>query len=159
MITRRNLLCVKAKEKLDLGQLLLYEPYKNILVKFKELCINVNATDFDPVSKVYDVTVPNHIIYVRRNGKPCWSSNCWEGYVTIEITNTAPLPAKIYAFEGIAQVIFLESDEICEISYADKKRSLPETEENNFTPLEKAFFLTGFTKNITDEIQKTERKN
>jgi len=45
----------------------------------------------------------------------------WEGYATIEITNTAPYPAKIYAFEGIAQVIFLESDEICEISYADKK--------------------------------------
>lgn len=45
----------------------------------------------------------------------------WEGYATIEITNTAPYPAKIYALEGIAQVIFLESDEICEISYADKK--------------------------------------
>jgi len=45
----------------------------------------------------------------------------WEGYATLEITNTAPYPAKIYAFEGIAQVIFLESDEICEISYADKK--------------------------------------
>lgn len=45
----------------------------------------------------------------------------WEGYATIEITNTAPYPAKIYAYEGIAQVIFLESDELCEISYADKK--------------------------------------
>jgi len=45
----------------------------------------------------------------------------WCGYATLEITNTAPYPAKIYALEGIAQVIFLESDEICEISYADKK--------------------------------------
>ncbi len=45
----------------------------------------------------------------------------WEGHVTLEISNTTPLPAKIYANEGIAQVIFLESDEVCETSYADKK--------------------------------------
>jgi len=44
----------------------------------------------------------------------------WEGYVTIAISNTAPLPARIYANEGIAQVIFLESSEICKRSYADK---------------------------------------
>jgi dCTP deaminase len=45
----------------------------------------------------------------------------WEGFVTLEISNTTPLPAKIYANEGLAQVIFLEGDEPCEISYADKK--------------------------------------
>lgn len=45
----------------------------------------------------------------------------WEGYVTLEISNTTPLPAKIYANEGLAQVIFLEGDEPCDISYADKK--------------------------------------
>ncbi|MFO7302930.1 MAG: dCTP deaminase [Acidobacteriota bacterium] len=45
----------------------------------------------------------------------------WEGFVTLEISNTTPLPAKIYANEGIAQVLFLESDEECEQSYADKK--------------------------------------
>jgi dCTP deaminase len=45
----------------------------------------------------------------------------WEGYVTLEISNTSPLPAKIYANEGIAQVIFFESDEECMVSYADKK--------------------------------------
>lgn len=45
----------------------------------------------------------------------------WEGHVTIEISNTTPLPAKIYAFEGIAQVLFFESNESCEISYADRK--------------------------------------
>ncbi|NOY76422.1 MAG: dCTP deaminase [Calditrichaeota bacterium] len=45
----------------------------------------------------------------------------WEGFVTLEISNTTPLPAKIYANEGIAQVLFFESDENCEISYADKK--------------------------------------
>jgi len=45
----------------------------------------------------------------------------WEGFVTLEISNTTPLPARIYANEGIAQVLFFESDEMCEISYADKK--------------------------------------
>jgi dCTP deaminase len=45
----------------------------------------------------------------------------WEGNVTIEISNTTPLPAKIYANEGIAQVLFFQSDEVCETSYKDKK--------------------------------------
>ena len=45
----------------------------------------------------------------------------WEGYVTLEISNTTPLPAKIYANEGIAQVLFFQSDEICAVSYKDKK--------------------------------------
>lgn len=45
----------------------------------------------------------------------------WEGYVTLEISNTTPLPAKIYANEGIAQVLFFEGDEVCQVSYADKK--------------------------------------
>jgi dCTP deaminase len=44
----------------------------------------------------------------------------WEGHVTIEISNTTPLPAKIYANEGIAQVLFFEADEECEVSYADR---------------------------------------
>ena len=45
----------------------------------------------------------------------------WEGFVTLEISNTTPLPAKVYANEGIAQVLFFQSDEPCEVSYADKK--------------------------------------
>ena len=45
----------------------------------------------------------------------------WEGYVTLEISNTTPLPAKIYGGEGIAQVIFFEADEECDTSYADRK--------------------------------------
>ncbi len=45
----------------------------------------------------------------------------WEGYVTLEISNTTPLPAKIYANEGIAQVLFFESDETCLTSYADRQ--------------------------------------
>ncbi|PJD97591.1 MAG: dCTP deaminase [Parachlamydia sp.] len=45
----------------------------------------------------------------------------WEGYVTLEISNTTPLPAKIYANEGLAQVIFFQAEEACEISYADRQ--------------------------------------
>ncbi len=45
----------------------------------------------------------------------------WEGYATLEVSNTTPLPAKIYANEGIAQIVFLEASEICEVSYKDKK--------------------------------------
>ena len=45
----------------------------------------------------------------------------WEGHVTIEISNTTPLPARIYANEGIAQVLFFQGDEPCEVSYRDKK--------------------------------------
>jgi dCTP deaminase len=45
----------------------------------------------------------------------------WQGHATLEISNTTPLPAKIYANEGLCQVLFFESDEECEVSYADKK--------------------------------------
>ena len=44
----------------------------------------------------------------------------WEGHVTLEFSNTTPLPAKIYANEGVAQMIFFESDEVCEMSYLDR---------------------------------------
>ncbi len=45
----------------------------------------------------------------------------WEGFVTLEISNTTPLPAKIYANEGLCQILFFQSDEPCETSYADRK--------------------------------------
>ncbi|MFN2576561.1 MAG: dCTP deaminase [Pyrinomonadaceae bacterium] len=44
----------------------------------------------------------------------------WEGYVTLEFSNTTPMPAKIYANEGVAQVVFFEADEVCEVSYKDR---------------------------------------
>jgi dCTP deaminase len=44
----------------------------------------------------------------------------WEGHVTLEFSNTTPLPARVYANEGVAQVIFIESDEVCETSYKDR---------------------------------------
>ena len=44
----------------------------------------------------------------------------WEGHVTLEISNTTPLPAKIYANEGLAQVLFFQADQVCEVSYGDR---------------------------------------
>ncbi len=70
---------------------------------------------------VYDVTVPNHVFFMRRNGKASWTGNCWEGHLTIEISNTTPLPARIWSNEGIAVAVFFQSDEDCRTSYADKK--------------------------------------
>ncbi|MCD6133609.1 MAG: dCTP deaminase [Deltaproteobacteria bacterium] len=117
------------KEKMPmrrLGQHIIkynYDIYK-IRISKKQLTPKIYKRSFSKIDYddyVYDVTVPNHTLYVRRNGKACWSSNCWEGYVTIEISNTTPLPAKIYSNEGIAQVIFLSAEEECLISYKDKK--------------------------------------
>lgn len=100
-----------------------YPVYK-IRQSFTQVSPKINPTMHQRIPYegiVYDVTVPNHIIFVRRNGKPVWSGNCWEGYVTMSIINTGSLPAKVYANEGIAQVLFFESNEQCAVSYADKK--------------------------------------
>ena len=79
---------------------------------------------------VYCLTVPATGNFALEAG--VFVSNCgiivnvtplepeWEGHVTLEFSNTTPLPAKIYAHEGIAQMLFLESDETCETSYADR---------------------------------------
>jgi deoxycytidine triphosphate deaminase len=79
---------------------------------------------------VYCLTVPRLGNFALEAG--VFTSNCgiivnvtpfepeWEGYVTLEFSNTTPLPAKIYANEGVAQVIFFESDEVCETSYKDR---------------------------------------
>ncbi len=53
-ITKRNILCIKNKEKLDLGHLLLYKPYKNIILNLHELATKIEVKDFDPVAKVYN---------------------------------------------------------------------------------------------------------
>jgi dCTP deaminase len=79
---------------------------------------------------VYCLTVPEAGNFALESG--VFVSNCgiivnvtplepeWEGHVTLEFSNTTPLPAKIYANEGVAQVIFFESDEVCETSYRDR---------------------------------------
>ena len=80
---------------------------------------------------VYCLTVPETDNFALDAG--VFVSNCgiivnvtplepeWEGIVTIEISNTTPLPARIYANEGIAQILFFESDEVCAVSYSDRK--------------------------------------
>ena len=57
----------------------------------------------------------------------------WEGYVTLEISNTTPLPAMIYTTEGMAQLLFIEADEACEVSYADKKEKYQNQQSNVLT--------------------------
>jgi len=79
---------------------------------------------------VYCLTVPEAGNFALEGG--VFVKNCgiivnvtplepeWEGHVTLEFSNTTPLPAKIYANEGVAQMLFFESDEVCEISYRDR---------------------------------------
>jgi deoxycytidine triphosphate deaminase len=91
--------------------------------------------EFAGFEPVFDLTVPEHSNFVAGdlivhnstyarcgiivNVTPLEPE--WEGIVTLEVSNTTPLPAKIYANEGIAQMLFFQSDEPCEVSYADKK--------------------------------------
>jgi dCTP deaminase len=95
----------------------------------------VKRIEFAGEEEVYDLTVPgahnfvaNDLIVHNSTYARCGIivnvtpfEPEWEGYVTLEISNTTPLPARIYANEGIAQVIFFQADEVCRISYADKK--------------------------------------
>ena len=79
---------------------------------------------------VYCLTVPEAGNFALENG--VFVHNCgiivnvtplepeWEGHVTLEFSNTTPLPAKIYANEGVAQMLFFESDEVCATSYKDR---------------------------------------
>ena len=69
---------------------------------------------------VYDITVDNHIFYSRRNGRASWTGNCWEGHLTLEISNCTGLFNRIYANEGICQLLFFRGNE-CEVSYQDRK--------------------------------------
>jgi deoxycytidine triphosphate deaminase len=95
----------------------------------------IKAKQFAGLEQVYDLTLPETANFVANDIVVHNSTyaRCgiivnvtpfepeWEGIVTLEVSNTTPLPAKIYANEGIAQVLFFESDEECETSYADKK--------------------------------------
>jgi dCTP deaminase len=101
------------------------------LVEFKgDVCL-VPPNSFALGRSVEYFRIPRHVLTVCL-GKSTYA-RCgiivnvtpfepeWEGFVTLEISNTTPLPAKIYANEGLCQVLFFESDETCEISYKDKK--------------------------------------
>ena len=94
----------------------------------------VDAIEPVDVEEVFDISVPKLQNFVA-NGLIVHNSTyarCgiivnvtplepeWEGNVTLEFSNTTPLPAKIYANEGVAQMLFFESDEVCSISYKDR---------------------------------------
>jgi dCTP deaminase len=90
----------------------------------------VSIRDIKGTHDVYCLTAPEAGNFALEGG--VFVRNCgiivnvtplepeWEGHVTLEFSNTTPLPAKIYANEGVAQVIFFESDEVCETSYKDR---------------------------------------
>ena len=92
----------------------------------KVVAVRPIAGDHD----VYCLTVPEAGNFALESG--VFVQNCgiivnvtplepeWEGHVTLEFSNTTPLPAKIYANEGVAQMLFFESDEVCETSYKDR---------------------------------------
>lgn len=102
----------------------------NSLIDFKgDVCI-IPPNSFVLATSVEYFKIPRNVIVICL-GKSTYA-RCgivvnvtplepeWEGHVTIEISNTTPLPAKIYANEGIAQVIFLGAEEMCRVSYKDK---------------------------------------
>lgn len=104
---------------------------RNLLIKFKgKVCI-IPPNSFALARTVEYLKIPRNVITICL-GKSTYA-RCgiivnvtpfepeWEGYATLEISNTTPLPAKIYANEGIAQVMFFEGDEEPLVSYADKK--------------------------------------
>lgn len=90
----------------------------------------VKVSDNNEIQDVYCLTVPEYENFQLASS--IFVKNCgivvnvtpfepeWEGYVTLEFSNTTPLPAKIYANEGCAQVLFFQSDETCEVSYKDR---------------------------------------
>ena len=69
---------------------------------------------------VYDVTVPNHIFMSRRNGRASWTGNSWKGYLTLEFSNSSSADCRMYAREGVVQLLFLQGER-CEVSYDDRQ--------------------------------------
>lgn len=102
---------------------------KNFIDVKSDVCI-IPPNSFALARTVEYFRIPRHILTICL-GKSTYA-RCgiivnvtplepeWEGHVTLEFSNTTPLPAKIYAYEGVAQMIFLEADEVCDVSYAER---------------------------------------
>jgi deoxycytidine triphosphate deaminase len=120
---------------LDIDRLNVFRHFPRVIKQFKGtpayrnhkvVAVREIAGDHD----VYCLTVPEAGNFALQSG--VFVKNCgiivnvtplepeWEGHVTLEFSNTTPLPAKIYANEGVAQMLFFESDEVCETSYKDR---------------------------------------
>lgn len=110
------------------GNELVYQPCQDSVNRRNHKVVSIREQSGD--HDVYCLTVPEAGNFALDAG--VFVSNCgiivnvtplepeWEGHVTLEFSNTTPLPAKIYANEGVAQILFFESDEICETSYKDR---------------------------------------
>lgn len=102
----------------------------NSFVEFQGAICTIPPNSFALARSIEYMRLPHHVTGIVL-GKSTYS-RCgvvtnftpleagWEGHITIEISNTTPLPARIYANEGIAQVLFFASDQACRISYADR---------------------------------------
>ena len=69
---------------------------------------------------VYDLTVPSHVFLMRHRGRVSWTGNSWKGHLTLEFSNSSCADCRIYANEGVVQVLFLEG-EPCDVTYEDRK--------------------------------------
>jgi len=97
----------------------LYNVYKITFMginPYREFEDITDITKVSYVGKVYDLTVPNHIFLCRRNGVRTWTGNSWGGHITLEFSNAAQTDCRIYANEGICQLLFLKG-EACEVDY------------------------------------------
>jgi len=94
--------------------------YSTANVTPSKLTPNKNMSSVDYTGMVYDITVENHIFYSRRNGRASWTGNCWSGHLTLEISNCTGLFNRIYANEGICQLLFFRGKE-CEVDYNMRK--------------------------------------
>ena len=78
---------------------------------------------------VYDLTVPSHVFLVRHNGRASWTGNSWRGHLTLEFSNSSGADCRLYANEGICQMLLFEGDP-CDVTYHDragKYQDQPET--------------------------------
>jgi dCTP deaminase len=94
--------------------------YSTANVTPSKLTPGKNYSQVEYSGMVYDITVDNHIFYSRRNGRASWTGNCWSGHLTLEISNCTGLFNRIYANEGICQLLFFRGQE-CEVDYQMRK--------------------------------------
>jgi deoxycytidine triphosphate deaminase len=94
--------------------------YSTANVTPSKLTPGKNYSQVDYSGMVYDITVDNHVFYSRRNGRASWTGNCWSGHLTLEISNCTGLFNRIYANEGICQLLFFRGNP-CDVTYSDRK--------------------------------------
>lgn len=94
--------------------------YSSANITPNKLIPDTNMHSVPYTGMVYDITVPNHVFLSRRNGKASWTGNSWRGHLTLEFSNSSSADCRIYANEGVVQLLFLEG-EPCAVSYDDRQ--------------------------------------